>query len=146
MATVPDSTSTHPLAAPESGAAVRPTAVPRPTIRVRPLPRPEIGFHPSSPYVLRLWTQAIGAAATEELLRLAVAGRRRRRILRPIFLHVLIEAGVIEVKDGVAYAPYPIPPIPEHLAVRLGRRERALHERWVTLLRRRHQTGERRVS
>jgi hypothetical protein len=148
MTAVPGSlsNSNHPLAAPESGIAVRPSAVPRPMVRVRPLPRPEIAFRPSSPYVLRFWTQAIGAAATEELLRLATAGKRRRAVLRPKFLHVLVESGVVEMRNGVIYAPFPIPPLPDHLAARLGQKERALHARWVTLLRRRVQSGARRSS
>lgn len=138
--------STHPLAASEPGASVRPSAIPRPQVRVRPLGSPEIGFHPSSPYVLRFWTQAIGAAPTEEFLRLCTAGKRRRKVLRPKFLNVLVEAGVIEMRDGIIHAPFPIPPIPDHLARRLRPTERAVHERWVRLLRRRAQTAERRAS
>jgi hypothetical protein len=115
-------------------------------MRVRPLPRPEIGFHPSSPYVLRFWTQAIGAAPTEELLRLCTAGKRRRKVLRPKFLHVLVESGVIEMRDGIIHAPYPVPPLPDHLARRLGTLEQAMHERWVRLLQRRAQTAARRES
>lgn len=138
--------STHPLAAVEPGVGVRPSAVPRPLIRVRPLPRPEIGFHPSSPYVLRFWTQAIGAGPTEELLRLCTAGKRRRQVLRPKFLHVLVESGVVEMRNGAIHAPFPIPPVPDHLAKRLRPTERAVHERWVTLLRRRAQTAARRAS
>lgn len=148
MTTAPGSLSkpTHPLAAKGSGAGVRPSAIPRPHIRVRPLGRPEIGFAPSSPYVLRFWTQAIGAAPTEELLRLCTAGKRRRKVLRPKFLNVLVESGVIEMRDGIIYAPFPVPPLPDHLANRLRAPERAVHERWVTLLRRRAATGARRAS
>jgi hypothetical protein len=137
---------THPLAASEPGVAVRPSAVPRPHIRVRPLGRPDIAFAPSSPYVLRFWTQAIGAAPTEELLRLCTAGKRRRKVLRPKFLNVLVESGVIEVRDGIVHAPFPVPPLPDHLAARLRPGERALHDRWLRLVRRRSQTAARRAS
>ena len=148
MTTAPGSLrkTTHPLAASEPGAGVRPSAIPRPEIRVRPLPSPEIGFPPKSPYVLRFWTQAIGAAPTEELLRLCTAGKRRRKVLRPKFLNVLVESGVIEMRDGIIHAPFPVPPLPDHLARRLRPTERALHERWVTLLRRRAATAARRAS
>jgi hypothetical protein len=136
----------HPLAASGPGAGVRPSAVPRSLIRVRPLGRPEIGFHPSSPYVLRFWTQAIGAAPTEEFLRLCTAGKRRRQVLRPKFLNVLVEAGVVEMRKGAIHAPFPIPALPDHLAMRLRPSERAVHDRWVTLMRRRVQTAARRAS
>ena len=136
----------HPLAIAEPGAVVRPTVVPRPEIRVRPLGKPEIGFSPSSPYVLRFWTQAIGAAPTEELLRLCTAGKRRRKVLRPKFLNVLIESGVIEMRKGAIHAPFPVPPLPLHLQSRLSPQERAVHDRWLTLVRRRAQTAARRES
>lgn len=136
----------HPLADSEPGANVRPSAVPRPEIRVRPLGSPDISFHPSSPYVLRFWTQAIGAAPTEELLRLCTAGKRRRKVLRPKFLHVLVESGVIEMRDGIIHAPFPVPPVPDHLVRRLRPTERAVHERWITLVKRRAQTAARRAS
>ena len=138
--------TTHPLAASEPGTGVRPSAVPRPLIRVRPLPRPEIGFSPSSTYVLRFWTQAIGAAPTEELLRLCTAGKRRRQVLRPKFLNVLVESGVVEMRKGAIHAPFPVPALPDHLVQRLRRSERAVHDRWITLVRRRAQTAARRAS
>ncbi|MFP5333631.1 MAG: hypothetical protein ACLGHX_14885 [Acidimicrobiia bacterium] len=136
----------HPLAKEEPGAAVRPSAGPRPQIRVRPLGQPEIGFSPSSPYVLRFWTQAIGAAPTEELLRLCTAGKRRRKVLRPKFLNVLIESGVIEMRDGAIHAPFPVPALPPHLSARLSATERLVHDRWLRLVRRRAQTAARRES
>lgn len=148
MTTAPGSLrkTNHPLATKEPGAEVRPSAIPRPEIRVRPLGQPEVGFAPSSPYVLRFWTQAIGAAPTEELLRLCTAGKRRRKVLRPKFLSVLIESGVIEMRKGAIHAPFPVPPLPPHLAARLSPAERVVHDRWLTLVRRRAQTAARRAS
>jgi hypothetical protein len=148
MTTVSGSTRkpTHRLATSGPDAVVRPSAVPRPEIRVRPLGPPEIGFAPSSPYVLRFWTQAIGAAPTEELLRLCTAGKRRRKVLRPKFLGALVESGVIEMRNGAIHAPFPIPPLPDHLVARLPRTERVVHDRWITLVRRRAQTAARRAS
>lgn len=134
---------THPLAARESVTAVRPSAIPRPTVRVRSAGSPLIGFAPSSPYVLRFWTQAIGPGPTEEFLRLSTAARRRRRVLRPKFLGTLVSQGLVEVRDGVIHAPHPIPALPAHLVERLPRSERLVHDRWIRLLRRRMQSAAR---
>ena len=145
-ATGSSSKTTHPLAAPEPAAAVRPSAIPRPSVRVRSAGSPTISFPADSPYVLRFWTQAIGPGPTEEFLRLSTAGRRRRPVLRPKFLATLISEGIVEVRDGVIYAPHPIPALPRHLAARLPRPERLVEDRWLTLARRRLQTAARRAS
>lgn len=105
-----------------------------------------IAFPADSPYVLRFWTQAIGPGPTEEFLRLSTAGRRRRAVLRPNFLATLVSEGVVEVRDGVIYAPHPIPALPRHLSARLPRSERRVHDRWLRLARRRLQTAARRGS
>ena len=121
-------------AAPPSGAVV----ALRPTVHQRPLVSPRLwqdslaglGYPHHHRYVRRYWTAVIGPGAVADLLRLAAAARRGRRLPRPLHLAVLAREGLVSSADGMIMVRATVPPLsPSHI-VRLPPSLREDHRRY----------------
>jgi hypothetical protein len=114
-------------------AAPNPGAATRPSVRRRPEIIPElwddglIGVAPDSPYVRRFWTAVLGPTAVTELLRLVTAARRQTPLPRPFRLSRLAEEGLVGVESGRVRVRATIPPLGPRQVRRLGPVLRAEH-------------------
>jgi hypothetical protein len=108
--------------APQPGAAATPV---RRTARQRAIITPlpwetttlNLPTYPADhPYVRRYWTATIGPGAVADLLRLATAAQRGRSLRRPTYLHVLVRANLVHVRQGNVFVRTRIPQLsPIHL-------------------------------
>lgn len=125
----PFATGSAPL--PGAEGALRPTVDGRSLVRPLPWPHPGPlgGYQPHHPYVRRFWTAAIGPGAVADLMRLAVAAKTGRLLLRPIHLPLLAKEGlVLEVASDLFVRPR-VPTLPPHHIQALPPRLRSQHKR-----------------
>ena len=125
------SRNTSPPSTPE--AEIVPTIRIRPELKVKVLAGPPDGMRSDSIYIRRFWVAAIGPGAVADLLRTIRAGQKKQTVTYPIYLHVLVQAGLAAYDGKRVTVPNPVPLLPPHLVRRLPPPMRREHAVWLRL-------------
>ncbi len=84
-------------------------------------------FLATDPYVRKFWVAIIGPSSLMDLLRLSQAARRQEKVLRPLHLRPLLEAGLVKVDQECVIVADRIPALPPNLVARLPLHLRRQH-------------------